>query len=161
MEISEIDSIEVARSKASATTHTILRVDRHFARCFIEDKAIVGTLCKALFTTSALVGLDDWLTADMLLGLARTRATTHTDVLYRTAEACHLVALEVIEADEYVGIHHCTANLGTLDILSTLDLNVYIISSLQSITNDDWATNREGREAILPGAVEVLDSILA
>ena len=97
----------------------------------------------------------------MLLCFACARTATHTNVLDSTTKACHLVALEVAQADKYIGVHNGATNLCSLHILSALDGYIYIVRTLQTITNNNGATYRHRRKTILPRAVEVLDGVLA
>ena len=70
VEIFKIDGIEITSAQTATTTHTILLIDRHLASLFIEYKAIICTLCQALFTTTTQLCINYRLTADVLLGLS-------------------------------------------------------------------------------------------
>ena len=97
----------------------------------------------------------------MLLGFTGTRATAHTDVLDCAAKTCHLVALEVVKADKYIGIHNGATYLGRLHIFTTLDRDINIIGTLQAIANQYGAAYRQRSKTIFPRTIEMLQCILS
>ena len=161
VKVGKIDSVEVTSAQAAATTDTLLSVNLHFAAILVKNKSIVCTLRQAQLTTAATLLADAGLATAMLLGLTRARAATHTDILNRATEACHLVALEVAQADKYICVHNGATNLCSLHILSALDGYIYIVRTLQIIANNNGTANGHRSKTILPRAVEVLDGVLA
>ena len=159
--VHEANGVEVTSTQATTTADTLHGVNLHLAALLVKYKSVVCALRQAQLTATATLLADAGLTTAVLLGLTRARATAHTNILNSAAKACHLVTLEVAEADENVGIHHSTANLCRLDILAALDGYLHIVRTLQAVANDDRTANGHRREAILPSAVEVLDGVLA
>ena len=70
--IGRVDSIEVASSDASATTHTVLSIYLHLHGFLIEYQATVGTLEHTAFASTALRLTDFNFSADVLVALAGT-----------------------------------------------------------------------------------------
>ena len=153
------DGIKVTSTQTTAATYAVVGVNLHLAGIGIEIKSVVSALRKTLHTTTTTLLADARLATAMLVGLTRTRSATHTDILNRATKTCHLMALEVVKADEDIGIHYGATDLCTLDILTAHNGNIHIVRALQTITNNDRATNSQGSKSILPSAIEVLNSI--
>ena len=155
------DGIEVTSAQAAAATYAVGVIDLHLACCHVKLQSAIGALRLTELTAATHLLVDLGLATAMLLGLTRARAATHTDILDCTAEARHLVALEVAQTDEDVGIHNGATDLGGLHILATHDGDLDVVRTLQSVADQDRATHRQGRKAVLPRAVEVLEGVLA
>ena len=153
MVVGRRSGIEVAGSNASATTYAVFGVDGHLHGFLVVYQCIVGALEHASLASTAQFLVNLCLTADVLLALAGTRTASHTDVLDGSTEARHFVSLEVVEADEYIGIHHGTAYLGFFYILASDDRHFYIVSTFQSIADENGTTHRQRCKSILPSAV--------
>ena len=97
----------------------------------------------------------------MLILLASAGAAAHADVLDGAAEAGHLVALEVGQADEHVRIHDGAADVSLLDVFAALHRHRHVVRALQAVADEDRAAHGQRREAVLPGALQVLQRILA
>ena len=115
----------------------------------------------AAAAAAALVLMDDGLTVVVLGFLAGAAAAAHAQILDGAAEARHLVALEVVEADDDVGVHDGAADVGLLDVLAAVDGDGNVVGALEAVADEDGAAHRHGGEAVLPGAVKVLQGILA
>ena len=89
----------------------------------------------------------------MLLGLARTRAAAHADILDRAAEPGRLMSLEMGQADENVGVHDGSANPRFLYIFAARNRNADIVRAFQAVADDDRTADRQRREAVLPCTV--------
>lgn len=122
---------------------------------------IRAAFLRALAATTAELFINDALARRMLLHLASAAAAAHADVLDGAAEASRLMALEVREADEDIGIHDGTADLGLLDVLAVLDRHLDIVRAAQAIADDDLAARRRRVEAVEVRAVHVLERVLA
>ena len=96
----------------------------------------------------------------MLLGLTGPGAAAHADVLDGAAKSGHLVALEVGQRDEHVGVHHRPADLGLLHVLAAHHGYLHIVGALQTVADEDGAAHSQGRKAVLPGALQVLQGVL-
>ena len=127
MVVGRVDGIEVAGSNASTTAQTVLCVHLHLHGFLIKGQAIVGTLEHTTLASAALRLADFNFPTDMLVALAGTGTASHTDVFDSTAEACHFMSLEVIEADEHIGIHDSPAYLGLLYIFASSNRYFYIV----------------------------------
>ena len=97
----------------------------------------------------------------MLFHLAGAAAAAHADVLERAAEACGLVAFEMREADEDVGVHDGAADLRRLDVLAAAHGHFDVVRALEAVGDDDLAARRNRVEAVEVRAVHVLERVLA
>ena len=70
------------------------------------------------------------------------------------------MSFEVVEADEHIGIHDSTANLGFLYILTTSDWHFHFVSTFQTVTNQNRTTDSERSESVFPCTIEMLQGIL-
>ena len=97
----------------------------------------------------------------VLLHLAGAGAAAHADVLDGTAEAGGLVALEVAQADEDVGIHDGAADLCGLAVFAVGHRHFDLIGAPQAVGDKDLTAGGHGPEAVELGAGEVLEGVLA
>ena len=96
----------------------------------------------------------------MLLHLARPGAAAHADVFQRAAHACLLMALEVGQGDEHVGVHDGPADLGGFYILAALYGDLHLVGALQTVGDDDVAAGGVRGKAIDIGGLNVIQSVL-
>ena len=70
------------------------------------------------------------------------------------------MALEMVERDKDIGIHDRSADFGLLDILA---VNRYqrLVGALEAVGNQDMAAGGKGVEAVLIGAVQMVQRIFA
>ena len=87
----------------------------------------------------------------VLLHLARAGAAAHADVLDGAAKAGGLVALEVGQADEDIGVHDGAADLGRLAVFAVGHRHLDLIGAAQAVADEDLAARGHGPEAVLPG----------
>ena len=87
-------------------------IDLHFLGVFIKYQAIVSAFPQAAATSAAALFRNMGLAVRVLLGLACTGAAAHTDIFDGASETSHLMALEMGEADEHIGIHDSTSDFG-------------------------------------------------
>jgi hypothetical protein len=157
----EAYGVEVASAEASAAAHAISRVYRHLFLFGIENKPAVCTLTQAEAATAAFCFFNKGFSAAVLFRFACAGAATHADILYSAAEACHLVALEVCKAYEYVGIHNSPAYFRVFYVFAACNGNFYIVRTLKTVAYDDGATDGKGSKTVFPSAFEVLQRIFS
>jgi hypothetical protein len=157
----EAYGVEVASAEASAAAHAISRVYRHLFLFGIENKPAVCTLTQAEAATAAFCFFNKGFSAAVLFRFACAGAATHADILYSAAEACHLVALEVCKAYEYVGIHNSPAYFRVFYVFAACNGNFYIVRTLKTVAYDYGATDGKGSKTVFPSAFEVLKSIFS
>ena len=93
--------------------------------------------------------------------LARPGAAAHADVFQGAAEAGLLVALEMGQGDEHVGVHHRPADLGLLHILAALHGDVHLVIALEAVGNDDVAAGGIGGKTVDIGRFQVIQRVFA
>ena len=157
----EADRVEIARAQTAAAAHAVRLVDVHLALHDVEDQAVVGAFPLAALAAAALFFVDLRLAVVVLILLAGARAAAHADVFDRAAKAGRLMALEVGQADEHVRIHNRAADLRRLEILAAVYRHFNVVGALQAIADQYGTVDGQGRKAVLPGALEVLQSIFA
>ena len=161
MIVGRVDGIEITCRDASSASQAIFGIHLHLHGFLVEYQPVVSALEHTTLASTALrLGNLD-LSADVLVALAGTRAASHTNVLDGTSEARHFVSLEVVEADEHIGIHHGTTNLGLLYIFATHYRHFDFVRTLQAIANEDRATHGKRGETILPSTIKVFEGILS
>ena len=97
----------------------------------------------------------------VLLHLSGTASAAHTDILQAAAEAGSLVALEVGQRNEHVGIHNGTADLRRLYQLAANHRDFDIVRTLEAVGDDHLAARGERREAIFVSGLDMIQSVLA
>ena len=75
----------------------------------------------------------------VLLHFSGPAAAAHADVLQRAAEARLLVALEMAQGDEHVGVHHGPADPGLLHIFAAAHRHLRLVVALEAVGDDDLA----------------------
>ena len=71
------------------------------------------------------------------------------------------MSLEVVEADEHIGIHDSTTNLCLLYILTTSNWHFHFVCTFQTITNQNRTAYSEGSESVFPCTIEMFEGILS
>ena len=122
---------------------------------------IGAAFLRTFAAAAAELFIDYALARRMLLHLAGTAAAAHADVLDGAAKARGLVSLEMCKADEDVGIHDGTANLGILDVFAILHWDFHVIRTAQAVADDDLAARRRRVETVEIRAVHMLQGMLA
>ena len=105
--------------------------------------------------------IDKRLSAAVHFHLTGAGTASHADVLKGAAEARCLVALEMRQCYENIGVHDGTADLCFLHVFPVRNRDKRFIRTLQAVCNDDMAAGREGVVAVLIGGVQVIQRILA
>src|SRR5699024_5362093 len=123
--------------------------------------AAVCALAQAAEAAAAFLGGDGGLAAGVLFFFAGARTAAHADVLYRAAETRDLVSLEMVEADEDIGIHYGAADARLFDIFAALHRNGNVVCAFEAVCDYHGAAGRQGRETVFPGALKVLQRIFA
>ena len=140
--------------------HNLAVLERALTRSGEADGA-VGADALTGMAADAMLGIDARLARGMLLHLARAAAAAHADVLHAAAKARALVALEVREADYDVGVHERMADLCLLHVLAVLDGNNRLVGALEAVGDNHLAAGGVRSEAVLVGAVDVLERVFA
>ena len=81
--------------------------------------------------------------------------------MQRAADAGHLVALEVRERDDHVGVYERAADVRLLHVLAVGERDGHVVRALESVGDDDVAARGEGGESILVGDVDMVERVLA
>ena len=81
--------------------------------------------------------------------------------MQRAADAGHLVALEVREGDDRVGVHERAADEGLLHVLAVREGDGHVVRALESVRDDHVAARGERREAVLVGGGDMVERVLA
>ena len=83
------------------------------------------------------------------------------DVLDRAAEACHLVALEVAQGDQHVGVHQRAAHQGRLAVFAVGNGNLDVVRAPQAVGDDHVTAGGHAVEAVQLGVGQVVEGVLA
>ena len=67
----------------------------------------------------------------------------------------------MVEADEYIRIHHGSSYLCILYIFATLDRNLHVVGTLETVGYDDGTARGDSVESVFVCAEQVLHRILA
>ena len=105
--------------------------------------------------------LDKGLAAVVLFHFAGPGAAAHADVFQAAAEARLLVALEMGQGDEHIGVHHRPADLGLLYILAALYGDSHLVIALQTVGNNDMAAGGIGGKTVDVGRFHVIQRVFA
>ena len=85
----------------------------------------------------------------------------HTDVFQSSAKTGAFMSFEMGEGKEYVGIHDCASDFRFFYVFTALDRYIDLVSSLQTIGDDDMASSRERRKTICVSTFHVFQSVLS
>ena len=96
----------------------------------------------------------------MLLHLSGPTAAAHADVFQSAAEARLLMALEVGQGDEHVGIHDGPADLGLLHQLAAHHRHSHLVAALDAVCDDDLASRGQGIEAVETRRIQMIQPVL-
>lgn len=152
------DGVNRADTDTAATADAAVVIDAGFA-CMKRDGA-VGTLSGAHAAGNAEVGVGIGLTVIMHLHLPGAGTRAHAEILDRAAEAGGLVGLEVVERDDDVGVHDGAADLRRAAVLE-IDRDLDLIGAAQAVGDQDLTAGGGGTEAVLGGAVEMVEGVAA
>ena len=153
------DGLGGANIQAAAAAVALVPVHCHLAVC-IQIGGIVGADVGAGTASHALFGIHHGTAVAVHVPLAGPGAGTHAQILQCAAETGFLVALEVIQGDDDVGIHNGTADEGFLHIHAVLHGNGHFISTLQTVSNQHMGTGGVGGEAVEVGSFQMIQSVL-
>ena len=107
----------------------MLRIHVHFSGGFIENETAVGTFPLTAAAAPAELFLDVWFSTAVLIGLTGARTAAHADIFDRTAEAGHLMSLEMGQADKDIGVHDGAADLSFFDVFASGHRNSDVIGA--------------------------------
>ena len=153
-----LNGIHRAHGDAAAAADAFVRVDVHLA--VLDRRGVVGADLAARAAADALGLVHGGLAVGVHFLLARAGAAAHAEIFDRATDARGLVALEVGQGDDDIGIHQCAADAGVLYILA-VNRNGDIVRALQAVGNDDMAARRIRREAVDIGGLDVVERVLA
>ena len=157
--VARLDSVLGTDVHAAAAADAAAMVDGAFL--VLNDRGAVRADLLAGAAADAEALVNGGLFIGVHFHLARAGAAAHAEVLQRAAEAGGLVALEVGEGDDDVGVHQGAADLGRGTVLRALDRDFHLIRALQAIGDDDVAARGERGEAVGIGGVHMLERMLA
>ena len=107
----------------------MLSIHVHFSGVFIENETAVGTFPLTAAAAPAELFLDVWFSTAVLIGLTGARTAAHADIFDRTAEAGHLMSLEMSQADKDIGVHDGAADLSFFDVFASGHRNSDVIGA--------------------------------
>src|SRR5699024_4562913 len=122
-----------AHADAPAAADALTIVDGALA--VFDLGAVVGADLLARAAADALLLIHNGLAGGVHFHLAGARAAAHAQVLEGTAEARHLMPLEVVEGDDDVGIHDGAADLGGFTEGTAHHRHLHIVGALQAVGN--------------------------
>ena len=156
--VCKADGVEIAGAEAPAAADAMLG-HGHLAALLVKDEPAVGALLLAFAAASAEDRVNLRLSGAVLVLLAGAGAAAHAYILDGSAESGLFMPLEMAEADEDVRVHHRAPDMGFLDILSSAYGDVDVIRTLETVRYDDRASDSKRGESVLPGAIEMLQSV--
>ena len=154
-----VDGVKVAGANAAAAADAVVGVDLCLA-VLTELDAVVGTAVQAMVAATTAALADPGLALGVLLHLACPAAAAHAQVLDGAAEAGGLVAFEVGQADDDVGIHDGVADLGVLHQLAVVYRHCHLVGASQAVTDDDGTAAGDVVEPVLCRCQQVLQGVL-
>ena len=152
---------ETTAAQTTAAANTIIQIYMHFFDSLIKYEAIIGAFPQTTTASAAEFFGNIRFAIGMLFGLAGTGTTTHTDIFDGTAESRHLVALKMGQTDKNVSVHDGASDLGFCDIFAAIYGDVDIVSTLETVTDDNGTTHGERGETVLPGTFQMFQSIFS
>ena len=105
--------------------------------------------------------MDVGLSGAVHFHLSGAGAAAHADILERSAEAGSLMALEMREGDEIIGVHDGASDFGLLDVIAALHRDERLVCALESVCDDDMAAGGEGVIPVHISGIEVVECVLA
>ena len=96
----------------------------------------------------------------VLLHLPGPAAAAHADVFQSAAEARLLMALEVGQGDEHVGIHDGPTDLGLLHQLTAHHRHSHLVAALDAVCDDDLTSRGHGVESVETRRIQMIQPIL-
>ena len=141
-----VDGPHRAGVDAPATAHALRPVDVHDAA--LQLGAFVGTVLGAGAAANAFFGVHLGAALAVHLPLAGIGAAAHAQVLHGAAEAGFLMALEVVQGNDDIGIHDGPADFGGLYVLAAHHGHIHIVGALQAVGDENMAAGGVGGEAV-------------
>ena len=120
---------------------------------------MIGTFLLTAATTAAFFRINAGFAIVMLILFAGTGSAAHTDIFDCPAKSRHFMSFKMCQTDEHVRIHNGPADFRFLNILSPAHRNSNIVSSLQTIANQDGATHGQRGEPVFPSAIQMLQRV--
>ena len=158
--IHALDGVLGADRQTPGAAHAFVSVDGGLV-VRTEGRRAVGADLGAGVAAYAQLLLDEGFAGVVLLHLTRTGAAAHADVFQAAAEARLLVAFEMGQGDEHIGVHHRPADLGLLHILAALHGDGHLVIALQTVGNNDMAAGGIGGKTVDIGRFHVIQRVFA
>ena len=125
----------------------------------IEMHGVVGTMFYTDVASDAVFLHNLGLRRGMQFQFAADAGTAHAQVLQCSAEARLFVPLEVVHADDGIGIGDGGTYLRRRTILGPLDGHLAVVRTFEAVADNDLALGGQGVETVLHGALEVVHRI--
>ncbi len=154
------DCVRIAHGNTPAAAHAFVVVNGGLPLPVVGN-GVVGALKGALAAADTVFLGYRGLACRVLLHLAPAASAAHAQVFHRAAKAGLLVSLEVAQGKNYVGLHNGLADFGGLNVLRSGYRNLHIVVAPQAVADDNLTAGAQGREAVLKGGVQVLQSVLS
>src|SRR5699024_3224944 len=133
-----VDGVKAACADAPAAALAQVVVDHGLVLGVVVD-GVRAALFGAAAAAPAQLPLDGGLARGMLLHLAGPAAAAHADVLDSAAKSGGLVALEVGQADQDIGVHNGPADLGRLAVFPVGHGDLHLVGAPQAVPDQDLA----------------------
>ena len=101
----------------------------------------------------------EWLSCAVHFHFTGPGAAAHAQVLQRAAEAGALVALEVVQRNDDIGVHNGPADFGGLAENAAGDRDLHIVGALEAVGDQDLAAGGVGAEAVAQRGVQVVQGV--
>ena len=156
--IDVFDSVEIAGADAAAAALALVRVDPGLTVLAVGDGAAAAGPGAAL-TAPAQLRVDHGRALVVLVHLPGPAAAAHADVLQRAAEARLLVALEMGQRDQDVGVHQRLAHQRGLAVLAVRHGHLHLVRAPQAVRDNDLTAGGDGIEAVDLRAFQMLHGV--
>ncbi len=149
--------IEATGGYAPAAPHACSVIDHRFL--VREGYRAVGACLQALPASSASPLIDQRLLLGVLLHLAPAGGAPHAQVLHCPANSRELVAFEMAQGDDDIGLGHSPSDLRFANIFSVYR-HQGLIGALQTVPYQDLASCGEGAESVGVCGIQMLHGVL-
>lgn len=154
----EDGSVVLAECDTLAASYAFIIVDNSLV-VNVERECVVSAMAYTDTAADAVVAVDDRLGVAVHLEFAAYRTAAHAEVLEGAAETCLLVALEVGERDDHIGIRKCGTDFGGGTEFGIVEGNLTVINTFETVGDNDGGLDYDRVEAVLHGGVNVVDGI--
>ena len=120
---------------------------------------VVGADFDAGAAADAKILIHRGLAGGVHFHLAGPGAAAHAQVFQGAAKAGTLMALEMVEGDDDVGVHNGPANFGGLAEDAAMDRHFYIVGALEAVADENLAAGGVGAEAVAQRRVQMIQGV--